>query len=571
MAKQASVDSLAEAYLELLAARGIEYFFGNGGTDFAPIIEAYAKRQAQEQVLPRPIPVPHEVTAVSMALGYTMATGKPQVVMVHTTPGTANAISGIINASRGNIPMLFSAGRTPISDGNAVGSRDGGIHWSQEVFDQGGMLREWVKWDYELHHGVDLESVVDRALAISQSEPAGPVYLTLPREVLAEHVDGITYHDQPLMNKAAETGPSPEVVSQVARALAKAKNPILITRTVGRDPRAVQPLVELAELLGMPVYEAGGNYVNFPKTHALYAGTEVGGVLPQADVVLVVEADVPWIPKRTGPRDDALVVGMGVDPLFSRYPMRTFRTDVNMAGSPRLAFLALTAAIRGLGVDQSAAKARIEASRKAGVQRREETAKRAEAGKGQTPINKAYFSRCLAEAIDDNTVILNELGVDLTQIEFSKPGAFYGGSVAGSLGWSIGASLGVKLASPEKTVVCCVGDGSYIFGSGEAGHMVSDVQGLPVLTIVWNNGIWNAVQNSTRMTYPNGIAARNNNFAVSTLSQAFGFEKICEAGGGYGERVVDPAEVPAAIRRALKVVREEKRQALLNVVGDNAR
>ncbi|MBI4338673.1 MAG: hypothetical protein HY680_01825, partial [Chloroflexi bacterium] len=138
MSKQASVESVAEAYLELLAARGIEYFFGNGGTDFAPIVEAYAKRIAQEQMLPRPIPVPHEVTAVSMALGYTMVTGKPQVVMVHTTPGTANAVSGIINASRGNIPMLFTAGRTPLTEGNALGSRDGGIHWAQEVFDQGG-------------------------------------------------------------------------------------------------------------------------------------------------------------------------------------------------------------------------------------------------------------------------------------------------------------------------------------------------------------------------------------------------------------------------------------------------
>ncbi|MBI4340593.1 MAG: decarboxylase, partial [Chloroflexi bacterium] len=423
------------------------------------------------------------------------------------------------------------------------------------------------KWDYELHHGVDLESVVDRALAIAQTEPAGPVYLTLPREVLAEPVEGLTYQEQPLMAKAAEAVPSPEAITQAARALARAKNPILVTRTVGRDPRAVQPLVELAELLGMGVYEAGGSFVNFPKNHPLYGGADVAGVLPQADVVLVAEADVPWVPKRTSPRGDATVIAMGVDPLFTRYPVRSFRADLTLAGSPRLTFQALVSALKTIGVDAAAAQARTAERAKASRQRDQELRQRAEAGKGQRPINKAYFSRCLADAIDEDTVILNELGVDVSQIEFKRPGAFYGGSVAGSLGWSVGASLGVKLAAPAKTVVCCVGDGSYIFGSGEAGHMVSDVQGLPVLTVVWNNGIWNAVQNATRTTYADGHAVRSNSFAITALSQSFRYELICQAAGGYGERVEDPAEVPAAIKRALTAVREGKRQALLNVIG----
>jgi len=566
MAKETQVQDVAEAYLELLAARGIEYFFGNGGTDFAPIVEAYSRRFLQEQPLPRPIPVPHEITAVAMACGYTMVTGKPQVVMVHTTPGTANAVSQLISASRANIPMLFSAGRTPLTEGDAVGSRDGGIHWAQEAYDQGGMVREWVKWDYELRHGVDLEAVVDRALAITQTEPAGPVYLMLPREVLAEKVEKFTYQERPRMVKAPDVLPSAEVIGQVARALAKAKNPIMITRGVGRDPKAVAPLVELAELTGMAVCEAGASYVNFPRNHPLYGG-EAGNALAEADVVLVAEVDVPWIPKRTGPKEDALVVWMGVDPLFARYANRGFRMDVNLTGSPRLMFQALAKAVKEIGVDASAVQARTEKWGKIAEARRVDLKKRAEAGKNQRPINKAYFSRCFAEAMDANTVLVNEIGLDASQMEFTQPGSYYGGSPAGSLGFAVGASLGIKLAAPEKTVVCCVGDGSYIFGCGEAGHMVSDVQHLPVLTIVWNNGIWNAVQNATRTTYPGGSAMQNNNYAITTLSQAFGFEKICEAGGGYGERVEDPAQVPAAIQRALKVVRQEKRQALLNVVG----
>jgi len=186
MMKRATVESTADAYLELLAARGVEYFFANAGTDFAPIIEAYARRGAQGQASPRPITVPHEVPAVAMAHGYTMVSGRAQAVMVHVIVGAGNAAGGVINAARSNIPMLFSAGRNPITEAGGAGSRDRPIHWAQEAFDQAGMLREFVKWDYELKRFDQLETVVDRALTLAQSEPRGPVYLTLPREVLAE-------------------------------------------------------------------------------------------------------------------------------------------------------------------------------------------------------------------------------------------------------------------------------------------------------------------------------------------------------------------------------------------------
>src|SRR5438876_6959501 len=189
MSKKADIETTAEAYLELLAARGVEYSCGNAGTDFAPIIEAYARRGALGQLLPRPITVPHEVPAVALAHGYAMVTGRPQVVMVHVIVGTANALGGIMNAARANVPMLVTAGRTPITEAGMPGSRNLHIHWAQEAFDQGAIAREFVKWDYELRPGAQLETVVDRALAIARSEPAGPVYLTLPREVLAERLD----------------------------------------------------------------------------------------------------------------------------------------------------------------------------------------------------------------------------------------------------------------------------------------------------------------------------------------------------------------------------------------------
>src|SRR4051812_15543467 len=233
--KTVAVESTAEAYIELLAARGVDYFFGNGGTDFGPIVDAYAKRLSQELPVPKPVTVPHEITAMAMAAGYTMVTRKPQVVMVHTIPGTANATGGLINARASNVPMLFSAGRTPLTESGMKGSRNGGIHWAQESRDQGSMVREWVKWDYELRSGVDLEGIVDRALAITESEPHGPVYLTLPREVLAEERESLTYSEIPRMQPNISMA-NPDTIRDAAKALAKAKNPLCITSALGRDP-----------------------------------------------------------------------------------------------------------------------------------------------------------------------------------------------------------------------------------------------------------------------------------------------------------------------------------------------
>ena len=350
MRKRVAVESTAEAYLELLAARGVEYFFGNAGTDFAPIIDAYAKREAQGQVLPRPLTIPHEIPAVAMAHGYAMVTGRPQVVMVHVNVGTANGAGGIINAARANAPILFSAGRTPLTEGELPGARNRQIHWAQESFDQAGMLREYVKWDYELRMGAQLETVVDRALAVATSEPAGPVYLTLPREVLAERLQEIEYFDPPRLRADAERVPDPAVIEEAARALIAARNPIVIAKSGGRDPRAVAPLVTLAETLGLPVFEWHHSHVNFPQDHPLHAGYDPTPHLGDVDVVVVVESDAPWFPKLKAPRPEAKIIQIGQDPLFSRYPIRGFAVDLGRGGAPRLTFAALTDAARRIGV-----------------------------------------------------------------------------------------------------------------------------------------------------------------------------------------------------------------------------
>ena len=154
-------------------------------------------------------------------------------------------------------------------------------------------------------------------------------------------------------------------------------------------------------------------------------------------------------------------------------------------------------------------------------------------------------------------------------MDLDIPGSFFGSSPASGLGWSLGAALGAKLAAPDKTIIATVGDGSYIFNVPTACHLVSRAYSLPILVVIFNNQCWNAVKQATQGMYPQGWAVKTNNFPLCELSPSPAYEMICEANGGYGERVEDPKELLPALQRALRVVREEQRQALLNVICKN--
>lgn len=561
------VENTAQAYLEMLCARGIEYFFGNAGTDFGPLVDAFAKFAAEGKDRPRPITVTHEFVAVSMAHGYTMCTGRPQVVMAHTIVGTANCAGALINAARANIPLLMTAGRTPLVEAGLLGARDLYIHWAQEAFDQAGMIREFLKWDYELRNFVQLEAVVDRALAIASADPPGIVYLTLPREVLAEPQTEFRLNAAPADCSGERLRPDSTMLEKATAILAEADSPLLIATRLGRDPEAVRALVSLSEALAIPVVEFNPTHVNFPTSHPHHLGFDPAPFLERADVILVAESDVPWFPSRIHPNPAARVIHVGSDPLFARYPIRTFPADLIIRGDPAttLAMLAREgqrctqehrARLRGrsatLGVAHNAER---EAWRAAALTVREDS-----------PIDFDWLSRCIGEVAGEAAILVNEYDLRLTQVLRDKPGTFFSHSPAGCLGWGVGAALGVKLAHPERTVIATVGDGAYIFSVPTAAHMASAMYNLPILVVIFNNQAWGAVRKTTEGLFPKGWAAKTGVFPLSDLSPAPAYEKIVEAHGGYGERVEKPDEVRPALQRALKAVREEGRQAVLNVI-----
>jgi acetolactate synthase-1/2/3 large subunit len=189
------------------------------------------------------------------------------------------------------------------------------------------------------------------------------------------------------------------------------------------------------------------------------------------------------------------------------------------------------------------------------------------AAREQQPLNKAWVSYCVDQIRDDDTILVNELGLETGFMQLETPGSLYDCSPAGVLGWGIGAALGAKLAAPEKTVMACTGDGSYMYGVPTATHWISTKYDLPVLYMVWNNIQLGAVAGTGRSLFPGGWAAKTNTNVLSDLSPSVQFERVVEACGGYGQRVDDPAEVPAALERALHAVKVEKRQALINFVS----
>jgi acetolactate synthase-1/2/3 large subunit len=547
--------TVAEAYLRLLKLRGIDYFFANAGTDFAPLIEVFARAEAEGFAgdLPRPVTVPHENVAVAMAMGHTLVSGKPQAVMVHVNVGTANALCGLMNASRLQVPMLFTAGRTPVHEKGVKGSRMGFIHWPQEMRDQAGMLREMVRWDYELRDPRQLVDTVDRALAISRSAPAGPVYLTLPREVLAATVDEVELPAASRLAPARPGRPDAETVAEVTRWLAAAERPVLVTSMTGRTPAAAVALARFAEAWAVPVVAYMPRFMELACDHPMNVGGAPSPWLDDADLVLVSESVAPWIPNQQTPPAGARVVQIGTDPLWRDIPMRSFPSDATLQGDPAATLTALAEAAPPPDALQ-ARRARV-------AEKRPVPAPRAASDDGA--ITPADITAAVARACRGN-VILREGPLSYEGLGLTEPGSYFFAGAAGGLGWSLGAALGISLARQRAPVVVAVGDGSYFFGTPLAAHYVAADLGIPLLTLVCNNRGWHAVRRSTHGMYKGGFAARVGSEPLTDFGTEMAFEKMMDVAGGHGRRVTHLDELSPALERAMDELRGG-RQALLNI------
>ncbi|MBB44373.1 MAG: hypothetical protein CMM44_11525 [Rhodospirillaceae bacterium] len=562
--------TVSDAYLSVMADRGVDYLFANAGTDFAPLIEALAKAQALGSPHPIPITCPHENTAQHMAIGYYLITGRPQLTMMHVNVGTANGMNGLLNASRGQIPMIFSAGRTPTNEDAIRGHRTLDIHWTQEMFDQAGMAREAVKWDYELRNAEQVETVIDRILSVIMSDPKGPAYLSLPREVLSMEIERFEYESPSRVQAAAPAEPNTTALDQASALLASAEHPVIITNWAGRNPKVMPELSKLATDYVIPVVEYRNRYVAIPRTHKMYVGGNPNPYVARADVILVVDAATPWLPSQVTPSDDCKVIHIAPDPHYSFLPIRGFRADIALACDTALGLQSLNQAMSSHAksgiLSRNKRRSVIEDTHK---KLEDSWEKKLDEVKDQTPLHPAFISHCIGKVSDSETIFSKESQLQVQYLDTSKPTKILNAGASSGLGHGMGVALGAKLADREKLVIGTHGDGSYMFNCPISAHYVSAEQELPILTVIFNNQKWQAVRGAALSLNPNGYAAKANQPPLMYFTVDQQYERAVEVSGGYGERVNDPKELMPALERALKAVVVEKRQALLNVTASD--
>jgi acetolactate synthase-1/2/3 large subunit len=550
----------AEAFLRALADHGVDYFFCNPGTDFPPVIEAFSRARKTNAKVPKPILVPHENLAVAMAHGAYLMTGRPQAVMVHVNVGTANTINNLINASRDRAPLILAAGRTPITEKGMFGSRNRPIHWAQEMFDQAGLVRETVKWDYELRNPSQVGDVVSRAVEVSMAHPRGPVYLVLPREPLsapaAEPIGPVRPRPSP-----AAAYPDPRAVITLAEWIAAAERPLIVASALRDD--AVMPLAKLAERCAIPVVSFNQSTLCLSSSHPMNFGSEPGSLLTDADLVIALESDVPWIPSVQQPPAGAHVVHVGNDPIYARYPMRSFPSSLAIQADAAALLETLSEA---LDSRLQMAEARI-ASRRMRLTERMRTRRMQlarDASAGET-ISPEHLSHAIGDALGTSAVIFNEYPLRIDHCPREHAGTYFGLSPAGGLGWGFGAALGAKLAAPDKLVVATLGDGAYLFANPTVGHWVAAAHKLPILTVIFNNSRYGAVRRATLSMFKDGAAGETDGRVLSDLDPVPAYETLAGIQGAHTERVERPADLADALGRAREAVLNG-RQALLNVI-----
>ncbi len=542
--------TVAHRLLQLSAELGIDYIFTNLGSDHPAFIEAFAHMNTRGQGKPRVIVCPHEMTALSAAHGYAMITRKPQLVLVHVDVGTQNLGGSVHNAARARIPAIIVAGLSPWTEhGERVGRRNEFIHYIQDAPRQAEIVAQYMKWCYELRAPEMIDDVLLRAMQISSSGPQGPVYLTGAREVWDAKVAAAP---QPLAHWQAvrSGGLEPAAIDGIYAALSAAKRPIVITSYFGRQVAAVQRLVELSERIGIGVLEVSPHCMNFPGTHPHHLGYRRDSYVAEADLILMLDVDVPWIPSKVQPAPDAQLFHIDIDPIKPQLGFWHFPAQRSHQADSLQAIEQLLARCDAQPPGATTRKAWL-----ADLHARKRATTAPATSAAMTPEE---VTAAVRELVNERTIVIFEAPscteLTPTVLQMQQPGSYFSSGGAG-LGWGINAATGVKLAKPDADVIALVGDGCYLFGVPSSAYWVANTYGAAHLTVIYNNRGWHSPKLSTLWVHPEGEARRNDTFWV-TIGAGAKLAEIAQAASGTAAFTVTQREqLRPAIQNAMQIVR----------------
>jgi acetolactate synthase-1/2/3 large subunit len=557
-----------EALIRAAADLGADCIFSSSGSEWAPVWEAFARRAEAGTSSPRYLDLAHETTAVGMATGYAAVTGRTQVVLLHAAAGLLQGANAIHGALLAGAPVVVCSGE---STGYGDGARpDPGSQWYRNLSVVGGpqaVAAPFTKWACAAADVSVLYGMVKRAGELAAQSPAGPVYVNTPVEVLLAPWQP-SPADGPAP-RAARTVAADEDVEAAARLLAAAQRPVLATETAGRDPESFAALVELAELLAIPVVEPQSSVcASFPRTHPLHAGGELAPLAADADLVILVGCRSPWYPPSAKP-GRAKVLVIDETPHRPQMAYQVLAADRYAGGEMAPTLRAITARLRDLGVAEQAVQARwmrAESAHSAADASRLHAEQSALAA-AQGPVDPVAAAAALREAISPDAVVIDETithsRVLARHLMAGTPGRYR--YVQGGLGQGLGVALGAKLALGDKLVAFTVGDGSWLYNPVLPGLMASAEYGLPVLVVVFNNGKYLSMRHNHRRVYPDSTAARTGYQLGVDLSAQPDAAAVAAAAGAAGFPVATTRELVPALEKAVATVRGGQ-SAVVNVV-----
>jgi acetolactate synthase I/II/III large subunit len=553
-------DEMADAVVQAMGINGIDYLFFSSGSDIGFYQEAVVKARSMGRPTPRILNMLHENGNLNAAIGYTMVANRPVATAAHVEVGTLNYGGAISNAFANDAPILMTAGMPPLSyGGSRRGSRDQNVFWCQEHPDYGQIVRQFVKWDHVLNPLDNPGLIVSRALQMALAPRQGPTYLVIPRDVGMLPLEGLRFPSLAQVGVPEPPAGDPDALREAARLLVEARNPLVIPRRAGRTAAGAAALRQLCELLALPVSEAPRKErMNLPTDHPL---SESGPRNSEADVILVVDNDTPWLPGYEDPSPDAKIIWLGIDPIQSRFMNYEFPATLQIISDPAKGLAGIAAEAEGLlgASHRDRIADRLERCRTRHQERRASLDRAAQETANHQPISPKWLSYQLGQVLDDDCLLIEDTVGNAVNVQnycpSTQPESFFR-NAGSSGGWGVSAGFGAKLAAPDKTPVVTCGDGFFLYSVPYAPLWASIKYGAPYLTVVYQNLAYSTGSTSLMRHYPEGYSIRERDYEGGLIDPPPDFAKMAESVGAYGENVEEPAQVRAALERGLKTVRD---------------
>ena len=557
--------------VELFQNHGIEYIFCSRGSEWVSVWENLARRYGHGDNRIKYINCRDEILAVSAALGYAKYSQKTSALLFHGNVGPLHGAMAMRAALLVHAPMIILSGYT--SDyGDYEGNKSWETHWLSHLSDIGGsatLMKPYVKWSNTVTSKKTLVDSINRGFQIANTSPRGPVFLAVPRELMAEHLVDAEYSSS--VNISVRTQPVYDDLTAIARQLAGSKQPVILTEYAGDNQEAIERLVELAELLSIPVFESFKPvFANFPKSHPLYQGNNAREALDRADIILVVGATTPWFPPSAYPKNDARVIVIDEDPSRLLLPYHGYKSDFSIAGDIAQSLTRLIDAVRDCKEDvansSSIYRERMERYKSEHDRMVEQLTVEAQAEKSGKQISSRWFHYLANKALPANAIHIVETITHSHRLYqyLTASTKFYRCS-DGGLGGGMGIAIGAKIAAPDDPVIYFVGDGSFNYGPVLAGLGLCQEYQIPIMTIVLNNGGYAAMKASYRSQFPSGWAVTHGSYLGVDILPQPDYVKIAQAFDLYAEKIEAPDTIEPALERALQNLHSGK-SVLLDVI-----